>query len=265
MRNSKLTKKSASRIGIVSDIHGNIVSFESVLRELERKNVSELVCLGDVVQGGPAPSQVLQKLRELSCPVVAGNADEEVLSANAPRTYPSEFHQKLHDVDEWSLSKLNSKDIDFVKSFQPVVEIPLGSSGRTMLSVHGSPRSNREGMFPITSEQDLAKMLAGVTASIVACGHTHSQMSRRYIQSKVIINPGSVGLPFDFDTIERFTQRDAYNPAYAEYAVVNYSSDGQFDVELSRCPVDLQELTNSYLTSGMPHAQLFSHDWRIVQ
>jgi predicted phosphodiesterase len=195
---------------------------------------------------------------------VAGNADDEVLSANEPRTYPSEFLLKLHDIDRWSLSKLGPEDVDFIRSFHSIVEIPLGQGGRTMLCVHGSPRSNREGMFPTTPEQDLAKMLSGVTASIVACGHTHSQLFRRYIQSKIIINPGSVGLPFDFDTIEKFTQRDAYNPAYAEYAIVDYVRDALFDVELHRCPVDLQELTNSYLTSGMPHAQLFSKDWREV-
>lgn len=37
------------RIGIISDIHGNIKALDAVLRELENKNIDKIICLGDLI------------------------------------------------------------------------------------------------------------------------------------------------------------------------------------------------------------------------
>ena len=39
-----------------------------------------MVCLGDAIQGGPQPAQVVSRLKELACPVVMGNADAWLLT-----------------------------------------------------------------------------------------------------------------------------------------------------------------------------------------
>jgi predicted phosphodiesterase len=63
------------RIALIADIHGNVVALDEVLAELEEKAVDQIVCLGDVAAGGPRPVETLERLRELDCPVVMGNAD----------------------------------------------------------------------------------------------------------------------------------------------------------------------------------------------
>ncbi len=64
------------RIAIISDIHGNCVALDAVLADLQREPAARMVCLGDAIQGGPQPIQVIARLRELACPVVMGNADD---------------------------------------------------------------------------------------------------------------------------------------------------------------------------------------------
>ncbi len=59
----------------MSDVHGNCVAFDAVLTDLRQRRTDQVVCLGDMVQGGPQPTEVLARLRELACPVVIGNAD----------------------------------------------------------------------------------------------------------------------------------------------------------------------------------------------
>ncbi len=63
------------RIAVISDIHGNFVALEAILKDISHQFVDQMVCLGDAVQGGPQPAQVVNRLRELACPVVMGNAD----------------------------------------------------------------------------------------------------------------------------------------------------------------------------------------------
>jgi putative phosphoesterase len=251
---------SGLKVAIISDIHGNFVALDTVVGKLRVENVTKTVCLGDVIEGGPQPRPVLQKLKSLVIPVVAGNADEEVLDAESSRNYQNDFERNLHDIDNWTLSQLSSSDIEYVRNFMPSTSISL-SKKRNLFCIHGSPRSNREGIFPTTSEDDLAQILPKATSDVIACGHTHSQMFRRYLKT-VIINPGSVGMPFQYSTPQDLKKREAYNPAFAEYAILDYSDDGELNVELRRVPVDLQKLISSIRESGMPHANDVAKDWR---
>jgi diadenosine tetraphosphatase ApaH/serine/threonine PP2A family protein phosphatase len=80
-------------------------------------------------------------------------------------------------------------------------------------------------------------------------------MLRRY-QSSLLINPGSVGLPFDRYPTDAATR----NPAWAEYAVVE--ADGpRLNLELHRVPYDLDALKRAIRASGMPHAEEWLADW----
>ena len=73
-------------LGVLSDIHGNRVALDAVLDDVANHPVDQWVCLGDTVQGGAQPVEVLDRLVELDCPVIIGNADEEVLARNLTRT-----------------------------------------------------------------------------------------------------------------------------------------------------------------------------------
>ena len=62
--------------------------------------MDQIVCLGDAVQGGPQPAQVVQRLRRLNSPVVMGNADAWLLSGEetADEGIPPERLTKLGEI-----------------------------------------------------------------------------------------------------------------------------------------------------------------------
>jgi len=64
---------------IISDVHGNCVALDAVLADIQHESGDKIVCLGDAIQGGPQPAEVVQRLRELGCPAVMGNADAWLL------------------------------------------------------------------------------------------------------------------------------------------------------------------------------------------
>ena len=68
------------RVAVISDIHASRIALDKVLEDLERHPADQMVCLGDAIQGGPQPAEVVRRLRELGCPVVMGNADAWLLS-----------------------------------------------------------------------------------------------------------------------------------------------------------------------------------------
>ncbi len=242
------------RIALIADIHGNGVALDAVLTSIEREGIDRIVCLGDVAATGPQPRQVIARLRDLDCPVVMGNADAFLLNpSSAPESIGGEAGMLL-DIDLWASGQLAAEDREFLGSFQATTEVPL-DGGATLLCFHGSPRSITEGILPTTSDRALADMLAGYGQPLLAAGHTHQAMVRRFRQS-ILVNPGSVGLPFDRVPPDQQTR----NPTWAEYAVITWTSD-QSAVELRRVRYSLDALLRAIRESGMPHAEQFAAGW----
>ena len=65
MTEAKRAEDKAMRVGLIADIHGNLVALVAVLADLERAQVDHVVCLGDVAWG-PQPHQTVECLRALS-------------------------------------------------------------------------------------------------------------------------------------------------------------------------------------------------------
>jgi len=65
------------RIALFADIHANLEALEAVLADAAKQGCTDHICLGDVVGYNANPSECLDKIRELGCPVVKGNHDED--------------------------------------------------------------------------------------------------------------------------------------------------------------------------------------------
>src|SRR6476469_5499654 len=137
------------RIAIISDVHGNCVGLDAALADLQQQPADEIVCLGDMIQGGPQPAEVVARLRALDCPVVMGNADAWLLTGQATDAEPTTERQLA--VREWQLTRLTTEDRALIARFQPTVERALGG-GRTLLCFHGTTRSFDEIILPTTPE-----------------------------------------------------------------------------------------------------------------
>lgn len=64
------------RVALISDIHGNYAGLAAVLSDIENQRCDRIVCLGDLVDGGPDDEQVVATLQQRAIPCVRGNHDE---------------------------------------------------------------------------------------------------------------------------------------------------------------------------------------------
>jgi predicted phosphodiesterase len=175
-------------LALVSDIPGNDRAFAAVVAELERLGVERGVCLGDVVQGGDEPREVLDRLARLGWPVILGNADDWLLGADSPEPFQAHHLEKR----AWTLSQLEPVHLDQMRSFAPVLDIEL-EGGRRLRAFHGSPRSYDDALRPETLDT-AAWEASGV--DVLAGGHQHLQWARM-VDSALYVNPGAVGVSDD--------------------------------------------------------------------
>jgi predicted phosphodiesterase len=243
------------RIGIFSDMHGNAIAFDAVLAALRAEGIEQFVCLGDVAATGPQPREVVQRLRDLHCPVVMGNTDDHVLTPPAPDS-DDENVIRIREIDQWSAAQLSPDERAFVASFAPTVTLPLADGG-SLLGYHGSPHSYNDILLPTTPTDELDELLGEVTATVLAGGHTHQQMLRRHHQA-LVVNPGSVGLPMDRIPADS----SARNPPWGEFAVLT-CGEGDLRIELRRVRFDVAALLSAARASGMPYAKWYASDWDI--
>ena len=237
------------RIGLISDIHGNLLALEAVLEELAREGIDKVVCLGDVAVG-PQPSETLARIKELGCPVVMGNWDAAFISGMPePR---DEVGEMLVEIGNWWAGFLSLDDRTFMETFEPTVDLMLGST--PALAFHGSPKSYDDWIFSTTPDDELAPMFGDERPQLLVGGHTHVQLARRW-GSSLIVNPGSVGLPF----LAWWPERVRVAP-WAEYGIVS-ADDGRLQVDLRRTTFDVDAHLRLSRASGMPHAEWWADCW----
>jgi putative phosphoesterase len=233
------------QLALLSDIHGNAVALAAVLDDVGRRGVGALVCLGDLAAGGPQPREVITRLRDLGCKTVRGNADGWLTDGFPPGT--SAETRRLSEIVQWTRKQLGPGELAYLASLPATAAISCGEA--SVLCFHGSPRSDIERLLATTPESEIEEALIDAKpASILAGGHTHLQLLRR-VDDRLLVNPGSVGLPLGS---LRARREQPPLPTWAEYAVLDCEEEVDAAVTFRRVPVDVEALAEQ--AASMPHA-----------
>lgn len=241
------------RIALISDIHGNEIALQGVIRSIRAQGVDELVCLGDVATLGVAPAEVLDMLRMEGCPCIAGNHDDYLLGASLEDGHAST--SVLRDAILWCRDVVSRPQLEFVRTFGDGLTLPLGKQHRLQL-FHGSPSSNLVNLLPDTSAQALEQLLGEGRSEVMAGGHTHIQMLRQH-QGSLLINPGSVGAPFR----EYPVAGPPVILPHAEYAIVE-ARGADINVMMQRVALDRVALARAAVASKNPLAADLAQAYR---
>ena len=238
------------RFAFISDIHGNFQSLELVLADIQQRQVDQIICLGDVASLGPQPQEVITCLRELQIPTIMGNHDNYLLNPDLTKTHLP----WLRAMELWCLEQLSTEDVEFLRTFQLKLNLELDTN-TTLLAYHGSPRSNEEFLYPDTPSETLDEIFGGQTAQVLVGGHTHVQMVSQH-KSMTLLNPGSVGTPFEFP----ISGENRRTLRRTEYAIVDMT-DGKLTIDLHRLPINFELLEETVRASGLPDPDFWLSTW----
>jgi putative phosphoesterase len=194
------------KIAVLADIHANLPALQAVTAHLEAWQPDQVIVAGDLVNRGPRPLECLQfvqeKQRTQGWLTVRGNHEDYVIThsePDAPRSGPA---LEVHRGSYWTYQKLG-------EDIRPLVEMPFQQSfqeldGSEVRVVHASMRGNRDGIYPETSDETLRRQI-GAPPAVLCVGHTHRPLVR-WLNGTLVVNAGSVGLPFDFDRRTGYAQ-----------------------------------------------------------
>lgn len=160
------------KLGIVSDIHGNLAGLQQALTLMG--SVDGLLCLGDCIFDYQFSNEVVALLREREALVIQGNHEETFFSPAGTGA------RERAGVDRELMAYLSD---------QPYRRT-LECDRSRMLMVHSTPWEPR-GAYVFPHSAALARF-GEVDADVVLYGHTHAQLVQR-VGGVLVVNPGSAG------------------------------------------------------------------------
>lgn len=242
------------RLAIISDIHGNYQAFKAVVEDIQHSEVDSTICLGDVATLGPQPKEVIELLKSLECRSITGNHESALFNMEHATKY--KIAAPVIPTLEWCKAQLSNDDFDFLKSFKSSIEFNFSKNDK-LLCFHGSPSSNSEIISSNSPEAQMRRHFNTNKFKYYSGGHSHIQMLRQY-NGKLIINPGSVGLPFI--NIPPAGASPSSLP-WAEYAIVDYTN-GNISVNLRRIEFSITKLLNAIKKSDMPFKEWWFEQYK---
>lgn len=209
-------------IAVLADIHANIYALETVLADIEKRNVERIICAGDLVGYSPFPNEVIDLIRRRRIETVRGNYDEGVgfeLLVCGCDFKDAAAAERGAISNQWTQEHTTEENKEFLRSLPK--ELTFTSHGKQVLVVHGSPRRLNEYLWEDLPAEVFQEVLAGVEADVLLCGHTHKPYYKK-IAGKHIINVGSVGKPKDGDPRALYTLVDLAQGVEFEFIKVDY-------------------------------------------
>jgi len=173
------------RVAAISDIHGNLPALEAVLSDVENEDVDAVVVVGDTISG-PWPLEVLDLVERFGARIVHGNVDREVVNRS----------DRYGPLALWSADRLGEERLAAAAAWPTTVELEIDGLGH-VLFCHSTPASDDPIYTRITPDDELVSLFGAVAADVLVCGHTHMQYDRRLSSGLRVVNPGSVGMPYE--------------------------------------------------------------------
>ena len=173
------------RVAVLSDIHGNLPALRAVLSDLEQEDVRSVVVAGDTISG-PWPVEVFDAVAALAAGVVRGNADREVLQRST----------RYGPLAVWCADRLGEARLGVAASWPLTLDLDVDGLGRVLVC-HSTPSSDEPIYTRVTPDADVLELLGDLDADVVVSGHTHMQYDRTLAGGLRLVNPGSVGMPYE--------------------------------------------------------------------
>ncbi len=240
------------KIAVISDIHGNLQALNSTLKDIEKRKVDKIICLGDTISKG---------IHQRECLKIVKNKCDIVLRGNCDRHFSTEHKDidKMTEIERqriiWNQNILTKQDRKYLYNLPFCYEFYM--SGSLVRLFHATP--NADDIAIINQEKIETKLsmfypsektISQNIADVVIYGHIHHPyMDKLY--NKTIINIGSVGNSFDVirnpkkDSNVLETTKSNYLIIEGEYGSKEYTSEISF--QFIKVPYNIdKELEDEY-------------------
>jgi len=221
------------KYAIISDIHGNALALAAVLKDIQERGITGIINLGDFFFGALEAGKTWEILQQHNMLCITGNTDREILEAIAD---PAANRKPGMDR---IIADLPSAAVNWLR-----VLPKTAVCDDVFFVCHGTPESDNEyllekvtaqGVF-VYNDEDLVAKTARIPQRVILCGHSHVNRVIWLSNNKIILNPGSVGLPAYLGNGEHRFAMESMSP-HAKYAVATVDGNS-INIEQVLCTYD---------------------------
>ncbi len=218
------------KIAVIADIHSNYHAFNTCINDAFKNGVSHFIFLGDYVSDCAYPTKTMDLIYDLKenypCYFVRGNREDYMLS------------DKQHEIGSKSGSlyytkrNLREKDLMFFKKLPIYQKINING---TVIEIAHSTKEKNKNYFTLNHQDKLNSLFETMETSLYLTAHSHEQYAIQK-DNKVIINPGSCGVPL-------------HTHGLTQYAIIDLNNDITY--ELKQIPYPIKQAIIDLFESGL--------------
>lgn len=176
------------RIAVFTDIHGNLEALESIIKDIERNNIDEVIYLGDIIGIGPNPKECLDIIIDSRIKMVKGNHEIYQLDE-------SNMNPKLKEHRDWINSLLDEKELDYLANLPMTYEELINGKLFTFSHFFFDDTKTFFQPFEILDDKRVYDIARNVETDYMFIGHFHDYF--QISNGSLFTCPGSSGLRKD--------------------------------------------------------------------
>lgn len=237
-------------IAIFSDVHGNFTAMQAMYNDSLKHHVDEYWFVGDLFMPGPGAEnvwQLFQKMKPSLC--VRGNWDDLAVNGAAGKIKPIKASRIYFGRLAQDLAGRIPEEV-----FHQLAAWPLQQTvqaGKFKFSVaHNLPQLNMgQKLFPTQPSTNFDEAFPG-NEDIAIYAHVHHQLLRYASDERIVLNPGSVGEPFNGQPRLQADTR-------AHYLLMTVDEQGIADLDYRHVAYDREEERQAARQAKIPYLEMY--------
>lgn len=233
------------RFAAIADVHGNHLALEAVIADIRAQGIDAIVNLGDMASSPLEAGRTMDTLMALDAVHVLGNHDRYLIDRPL---------EKMGSWDRPAYAQLDSKHLDWLRTIPPTQVF----RDRVFLC-HGTPGNDDlywletvmpDGSVTLSPREAIEKQAEGISQPLILCAHTHIARAVRLGDGRMVVNPGSVGVPGFSYNVPYLHLIEAGTPD-ARYAILE-EAGSDWRVTFRHVPYDHETMAALARRNGYP-------------
>lgn len=192
------------KIGIITDIHNNVIALKKVVKYLNERECDKVICCGDIIGIGPYPEETVQEMMKINNLICVCGNHEKYLTEGIKRDYLPEMHKSELEHHQWEHSLLSESSKDFLHNIPDSLDLVCDDIKIHVTHYALDSNNKCKSIDPEPTVLDLDRLFSYLEdkADIILYGHDHKGCVVK-TEDKYYINCGSLGCPASSKNIAR--------------------------------------------------------------
>jgi len=214
------------KMAIIADVHGNSWALEAVLEDIQKRNIVDILNLGDIFYGPLNPAKTYELISKTKMTSISGNVDRYMMEVTLDKIQKPTIPLS-NPTMSFVIQSFDDEGLRWIRKLPKTLTID-----DSFFLCHGNLIADDfpliEKITPnavlLKTDDELTKETRKVNQPIILCGHTHTPRFVNLSNGKKIINPGSVGFPAYTHDFPYEHKMESCSP-HAKYCVIETDND----------------------------------------